>query len=62
MTSFEKVLMRRDGLTAKEAKQEKEEAMQKINEIVSSTGSYSEVEEMLLSDYGLEMDYIMDLI
>lgn len=62
MTSFERVLMNRDGLTAKEAKQEKEEAMQKIDDIVASTGSYSEVEEMLLSDYGLEMDYIMDLV
>ena len=62
MTSFEKVLMRRDGLTAEEAKQEKEEAIQKIDEIATNTGSYSEVEQMLLDDYGLEMDYIMDLI
>jgi len=63
MTGFEKVLMQRDGLSREEAKKERHWAMEEIASMMEmGTYSYSEVEDLLLDEYGLEMDYIMDLI
>ena len=56
------ILMERDELTEEEAREQVEEAVELINEIVASGGSYEEAEENLLDDLGLEMDYIFDLL
>lgn len=62
MTEFEKVLMNRDGESREEARRQKNQARAEIMDIIESGGSYDEVEEMLMYDYGLEMDYIFDLM
>jgi len=56
------ILMERDELTEEEAREQVEEAIELINEILESGGSYEEAEEILLDDLGLEMDYIFDLL
>ena len=56
------ILMERDDLTEEEAREQVEEAVELINEILESGGSYEEAEEILLDDLGLEMDYIFDLL
>lgn len=55
MTNFEKVLMKRDGLTRKEANEELKECQQRIF-------SGENPEDILYDDYGLEPDYVFDLI
>ena len=62
MTEFEKVLKNRDGMTEDEAKKERARAREEISNIIAEGGSYDEVEELLSGDYGLEMDYIFDLL
>ena len=62
MRDFEQVLMNRDGLTSQEAKSERNEAKARFYEILEEGGDYGDVEDMLLDEYGLEMDYILDLI
>ncbi len=37
------------------------EITEQVNDVISSGGSYDEVEEILM-DYGLELDYIFDFI
>ena len=37
------------------------EITEQVNDVISSGGSYDEVEEILM-DYGLEMDYIFEFI
>ena len=61
MTEFEKVLMKRDGLTEEEAREEKNYAKETIADLVAC-GYYDEVEDFLIGEYGLEMDYIFDLL
>jgi len=56
------ILMERDELTEEEAREQVEETVELINEILESGGSYEEAEEILLDDLGLEMDYIFDLL
>jgi len=56
------ILMERDELTEEEAREQVEEAVELINEVLESGGSYEEAEEILLDDLGLEMDYIFDLL
>ena len=62
MTDFEKVMMKRDGMTEEEARIARNEASERLYGILNNGGSYDEAEEMLLADYSLEMDYIMDLL
>lgn len=62
MTDFEKVLMARDGVTREEARKERNRAEMMMYSILEEGGSYSDVEDMMMGDYGLEMDYIMDLM
>lgn len=61
-TDFEKVLMNRDGVTKSEAAKSKQEARQAVYDMLEDGCGYDEIEEMLADDYGLEMDYIMDLV
>ena len=62
MTEFESALMNRDDLTKTQAKAERREARNKLYDLLNAGASYSEVEEMMADDYGLEMDYIFDLM
>jgi hypothetical protein len=61
-TDFEKVMMSRDGMTEKEAKEELKRAREEFYNLIESGAGYTDVEDLLLDDYGLEMDYLMDLI
>ena len=56
------ILMERDGLTEEEAREQVEDAVEAINDILENGGSYEEAEDVLLEDLGLEMDYIFDLL
>lgn len=62
MTDFEKVMMDRDNMTREEAKEERERMSNEIAEAIEDGASYSDIEDMLSLDCGLEMDYIFDLI
>lgn len=62
VTEFEQALMHRDGDTKAEAAKHKQEAREQILSILEDGGGYDEVEDLLACEYGLEMDYIFDLI
>ena len=51
------ILMRRDGMTREEA----EERVQEVREMIVDASAF-EVEDILIDELGLEMDYIFDLI
>ncbi len=59
MKTIKEVLMERDGLTAREAKDKIAEVRQMIAE---SDYDYNEVEDIMASELGLEMDYVFELI
>jgi hypothetical protein len=61
MNDTEKVLMNRDGLTATEAKREFNRERSEVLDAIENGSTYDDIEEMLLEDMGLEMDYIMDM-
>lgn len=61
MTDFEKVLMNRDGMTREEAKAEHKRAREEFYNYINDGADYDDIEDML-DDYGLEMDYIFDLL
>ena len=56
------ILIERDELTEEEAREQVEDAVEVINDILENGGSYEEAEDVLLEDLGLEMDYIFDLL
>lgn len=62
MTEFEQVMMNRDGNDKQEAKQKRKEAREALYDILENGGGYDDIEDMMLDDYGLEMDYIFDLL
>lgn len=62
MTEFEKVLMNRDHMTKDEAKEERRRAREELYAILEDEGSYGDVKDMLLYDYGLELDYLFDIM
>jgi hypothetical protein len=62
MTEFEKVIMNRDEVSAEEAKRQRDEAREELYAMLEDGDSYDDIEDMLMYDYGLEMDYIFDLI
>lgn len=62
MTEFERTLRMRDKLGREEAKRQRQEARESLYDILDNGGSYDDVEDMLAGDYGLEMDYIFDLL
>lgn len=55
MTEIKQTIMRRDGLTAAEARERVEAARQRVRE-------GEDPEEVLAEEFGLEPDYIFDLI
>lgn len=62
MTDFEMALINRDALSTEEAKEQRRQARELFYEMMDECASYDEVEEMMMFEYGLEMDYIDDLI
>lgn len=62
LTETQKVLMERDGMTEEEARVETRAVSNEIHEALSIGGSYDDIEDILLYDLGLEMDYIFDLL
>lgn len=58
MTDFEKVLMNRDGMTEEEAREERARASEAFYEAIEEGWG----EEFLEEEYGLEPDYIFDLL
>lgn len=62
LTEFEQALIHRDGDTKQEARKHREEASKQLHDILAGGGGYDEVEDMLACEYGLEMDYIFDLL
>lgn len=61
MSRIVDVLMKRDGLTKQEATERVQEVRQMIYEAVE-TGAFDEAEDIVMSELGLEMDYIDELI
>ena len=62
ITEFEKVLMNRDNMTKEEARREYQNASEMLFDMLENGAGYEEVEDALMCEYGLEMDYIMDLL
>lgn len=62
MTEFEQVMMNRDRMTRSEAREERSRMREEVLSAIEEGASYSDIEDMLLCDCGLEMDYLMDLI
>ena len=61
-TEFEMALINRDALSTKEAEEQRRQAREKFYEMMDECASYDDVEEMMMCDYGLEMDYIFDIM
>lgn len=55
------ILMRRDGVTKEEAKNTLEETRGMINDAIAS-GNFDDVEDIMYSELGLEMDYIDEIL
>lgn len=55
------ILMKRDGVTKEEARNTLQETREMINDAIAS-GNFDEVEDIMYSELGLEMDYIDELI
>lgn len=62
MTEFESILINRDDMTDQEAKDERKRARRELLEMIEDGASYSDVEDYIMNDYGMEMDYLFDLI
>ena len=59
---IEKILIRRDELTFEEARLSFKEAKSQINEVIENGGSLEEVEYIVMSELGLECDFVEDFI
>lgn len=62
VTEFENVLMNRDDMTEAEAHKERQNASEMLCNMLENGADYEDVEDALMCEYGLEMDYIMDLL
>ena len=61
MNQVIKMLIERDNMTDEEAESQVKEVQELLEEALSF-GSYTEAEDILADELGLEMDYIFDLI
>lgn len=62
MNNVVKVLMNRDGMSINDARALVEETREEINDVLSNGGGYDEIEDIMIGNLGLEMDYIFDLL
>jgi len=60
MSELMKILMKRDGLTQEQAKQQIKEAKKNIREMVNDPEF--NLEEFMMEEFDLEPDYIFDLM
>ena len=49
-------------MTKAEAHKERQNASEMLFDMLENGAGYEEVEDTLICEYGLEMDYIMDLL
>ena len=61
MNRIVKVLMKRDGLSAEDAKRIVQDVREEIC-AAAEAGRYWEAEDIMMNELGLEMDYIMDIL
>jgi len=59
--TIKEVLMKRDGLSEKDAENEVVEFKESIEDYIEN-GDYDGIEDALMNDLGLEPDYIMELL
>ena len=62
MNNVIEILMNRDGCTYEEAKEIYEETQKEIIGYIEDGCDYDCVEDIMLDNIGLEMDYIFDFI
>ena len=62
MDNMKNVLKNRDGITENEAINEVNNARESLYDIIENGGGIDDVEDMMMCDYGLELDYIFDLL
>lgn len=55
------ILMKRDGISFEEARRQCEDTVAEIHMAIAS-GDYLLAEELMMSDLGLEPDYLMDIL
>ena len=55
------ILMKRDGISFEEARRQCEDTVAEIHMAIAS-GDYMLAEELMMSDLGLEPDYLMDIL
>ena len=51
------ILMKRDGMTQREA----ENYLEEVEDMINDTDDIKEKEDIFMSELGLELDYMMDL-
>lgn len=61
MKKIIKILMERDGMTENEAKDMVQDVKQMVEHSIKQ-GDYEEAEEIFLSELGLEIDYMVNLL
>ena len=61
MNKIVDVLMKRDDMTQKEAKDHLKCVREMMNDAIES-GDYFEAEEIMYNELGLELDYIFDVL
>lgn len=62
VTEFEQALINRDALSTEEAKEQRRKARELFYEMMDECASYEDVEDMMADEFGLEMDYILDIL
>jgi hypothetical protein len=58
MTEFELALINRDGITEESAKAE----LQSLKDFIESANDPFEIEDFLMDEYGLESDYLVEVL
>lgn len=61
MSKIVEILMRRDNVTKEEAQHTLNVVKQEVQDAIA-VGDYDEVEEIVASELGLEMDYIDEIL
>ena len=61
MSKIVEILMRRDNVTKEEAQHTLDVVKQEVQDAIA-VGDYDEVEEIVASELGLELDYIDEIL
>ena len=59
---MKEVLMNRDNMNEVEANNEVKTARENMWDIIDNGGTLADLEDMMMCDYGLEMDYLEELL